>query len=641
MMILQGLLSTLKRVLNKDPSSCAREAGFLYVQKFAFLGFLFTLSLLVGCKGGGNGGGQSPSTPTGLVATPGDGQVTLSWDPVSGATSFILHRAITDWTTWSPTLPGATQKEILTCCSFPDIGLTNGVTYWFAVTAVNAHGQSSESIHISAVPSPAGDPLFSDQWHLQNMGQGGGTLGEDLNVIPVWNSGFKGEGIRIAVVDDGLEIAHEDLAANVAAGLSHNYCDGSSDPTFCDPDTTASEHGTAVAGIIGARDLDGVGGRGVAPRASILGYNLLESTTLSNEADAMTRNNNSVDISSNSWGAPDGTGLLTPSGMTWRDAIGTGVSQGRGGRGTIYTFAAGNGGSQENSNYDGYANNHGVMAICSVGDDGQLAFYSEEGANLWVCTPSLGNNNHAITTTDRTGSLGYNTDGTSDYSNTNYTNIFGGTSASVPMASGVVALMLQANPNLGWRDVRLILAQTARMNDPGDSDWTTNGGMFHINHKYGFGVIDADAAVNAAMSWVNVGTEITHAIPLKSVNLAIPDNDTTGVSDTITITGSGVTSIEFIEVTFSATDHTYFGDLGITLTNNTTSTVSRLAETHTCANPDTSQPITCEPSYNNWVFGTTRHLGEAADGSWTLTVRDQAAQDIGTFQSWQLKFYGR
>jgi len=299
----------------------------------------------------------------------------------------------------------------------------------------------------------------------------------------------------------------------------------------------------------------------------------------------------------------------------------------------------------DNSNYDGYANNRGVITVCAVGDNGKQAWYSEHGANLWVCAPSLGNNGHAITTTDRTGSLGYNPDPTitSDYPNTNYTNTFGGTSASVPMASGVVALMLQANPNLGWRDVRLILAQTARKNDPSDSDWTTtNGGMFHINHKYGFGVIDADAAVTAAMSWTNVGSEQhPYTTPLSSPGVPIPDNDPTGVSNIITVSGSNINSIEFIEVTFSASDHTYFGDLEITLKNNTTNTVSILAETHACANADTGAPIICQPSYKDWVFGTARHLGEAADGNWTLTVKDLAARDTGTFQSWKLTFYGR
>ncbi|MDH3310355.1 MAG: hypothetical protein OEM95_06700, partial [Gammaproteobacteria bacterium] len=83
----------------------------------------------------------------------------------------------------------------------------------------------------SSAPLGTMDPLFGDEWHLLNIGQEGGIPGEDINVIPVWNSGLRGEGIRIAVVDDGLEIAHEDLTANIATGLSHNYLDGGSNPT--------------------------------------------------------------------------------------------------------------------------------------------------------------------------------------------------------------------------------------------------------------------------------------------------------------------------------------------------------------------------------------------------------------------------
>ncbi len=209
-----------------------------------------------------------------------------------------------------------------------------------------------------------------------------------------------------------------------------------------------------------------------------------------------------------------------------------------------------------------------------------------------------------------------------------------GTSAATPMVAGVAALMLQANPNLGWRDVKIIFAQTARVNDSTPtSGWTTNGAGYWINHNYGFGVVDANAAVIMAKTWVNVGTMKTYFTTTASPNLSIPDNDTTGVSPAITVSGSGITKIEWIEITFSAGDHTYSGDLDITLTNNITGTASRLAETHLCAGNACT-------SYNGWVFGSARHLGESADGIWTLTVKDLRAQDTGTFQYWSLKFYG-
>jgi proprotein convertase subtilisin/kexin type 2 len=500
-------------------------------------------------------------------------------------------------------------------------------------------------------PSPlvntADDPLYVDQWHLKNTGQLGATgvpgiVGQDMNVEPAWTT-RSGAGIRIAIVDDGLEIAHEDLAGNVAAGLSHNYLNAGTDPT-------GGFHGTAVAGIAASID-NTLGGIGAAPRANMVGYNYLQNQTITNEADAMTRGSPNVHISNNSWGPPD-DGFLHASGSLWRTAITAGLSSGRNGLGTIYTWSAGNGGTpagvagtngRDNSNYDGMTNNRGVIAVAAVNDQGVKSSYSEHGANIWISAPG-GEfcDTHTITTTDRTGGIeGANTTataGVTDYANTNYTKCFNGTSAAAPGASGVIALVLEARPTLGWRDVRLILAQSARKNDAGDAGWTTSATTpaYNFNHKYGFGVIDAAAAVTLASSWTNVGTEVIPTTPASSPGLAIPDNNPTGVSNTITVGASGIANIEFIEITFSATDHTYFGDLDITLTS-PAGTVSQLSEQHFCV-PD------CSPasnSYNGWVFGSARHLGEAADGNWILTVKDLVGVDTGTFQSWGLKFYGR
>jgi kexin len=193
--------------------------------------------------------------------------------------------------------------------------------------------------------------------------------------------------------------------------------------------------------------------------------------------------------------------------------------------------------------------------------------------------------------------------------------------------------MLEANPLLGWRDVRLILAQSARRNNTLDAGWVSAPAPYdEYHHKYGFGVVDAQAAVTLASTWVNIGPELTFTTPLSSPTVAIPDNDAvTGESNSITVAASGITSIEFVEITFSALDHPRSGDLEITLTS-PTGAVSRLAETHACS--------PCTP-HNGWIFGSARHLGEGADGNWTLTVKDLATGSTGTFQSWRLKFYGR
>ncbi|MEE8379669.1 MAG: S8 family serine peptidase, partial [Gammaproteobacteria bacterium] len=449
-----------------------------------------------------------------------------------------------------------------------------------------------------------------------------------------------GEGVRVAVVDDGLEIAHEDLAANIATGQSYNYLDASSDPT---PPNDVNSHGTKVGGIIAARDMNDLGVRGVAPRANLVGYNVVQSPTESNLAGAMTRGSPDVHVSSNSWGPIDGTGNPIASSFAWRTAITSGLTNGRDGKGTIYVWAGGNGANGvgpniDNSNNDGQANNRGVIAVGAVTDQGIKAFYSEPGANVLVSAPAgelcYG---HTISTTDLSGEGGDNTSitaGDTDYTDTNYTKCMNGTSAATPTISGVVALILQANPSLGWRDVRSILARTAKKNDAVNADWAVNDAGLDINHNYGFGVVDAGAAVSLATTWVNLTSEIMSASPLYSVNMAIPDDNATGIVDAVTISGSGISEIESIEITFSS-DHAYTGDLEITLTHvitGITETVSLLSEENLCVRPCTE--------YNAWVFSSVRHLGEAADGDWTLTVKDLAPLDIGTFQSWSMRFYG-
>jgi subtilisin-like proprotein convertase family protein len=188
--------------------------------------------------------------------------------------------------------------------------------------------------------------------------------------------------------------------------------------------------------------------------------------------------------------------------------------------------------------------------------------------------------------------------------------------------------MLEANSNLTWRDVQHILITTAEKNDAADTDWTTNGAGYHINHKYGFGRIDAQAAVTKAASWPPVEGE-TSIEAGSTPNLPIPDIDSIGVTDEISI--SEDIDIEFVEVYFSAADHKYWGDLEITLIS-PEGTESVLAEKHFFAGYNAV--------YNNWRFGSVRHFGESSQGDWTLKVKDLLAPDTGTFQSWTLKIYG-
>lgn len=225
-----------------------------------------------------------------------------------------------------------------------------------------------------------------------------------MDVAQSWTEGVRGDGVPVAIVDEGVDLAHEDLAQNVATLRSYDYV-GSAPVRW-------AEHGTCVAGLVAARDWNGKGVRGVAPRAAILSYNVLQDLTSTNEKDAMVRGKEYVQVSNNSWGdVDDGTGLVTTSDAQWLEGVREGATTGRGGKGILYFWAAGNGADspyEDNSNYDGQANRRFVLSISGYGKNGMLAGYAESGANVLVSAPTEGNDLVALTTTDITGRSGYN-----------------------------------------------------------------------------------------------------------------------------------------------------------------------------------------------------------------------------------------
>ena len=469
------------------------------------------------------------------------------------------------------------------------------------------------------------DPLYGCQWHLNNTGQLDGAEGEDINIEDVWETNM-GAGVNVAVVDEGILFNHEDLIDNVNEDHSHDYTAGAAQfPLF-------HNHGTAVAGLIAARDND-LGVRGVAPRATIYGYNVLDNLTLFSISDAMIRNAATTAVSNNSWGFPDGPELDSVS-RFWELAIDQGVSEGYGGKGIFYAWAGGNGGSVDNSNFDEYANYYGVTAVCAVNDLGVRSLYSEQGANLWICGPASDDssrNRPRITTTYRAGL---------------YTPDFGGTSAATPIVAGVVALLREANPDLTWRDLKLILAATARKNDSENDGWETGArkydsdsdtDTYSFNHEYGFGVVDAKAALDEAADWDPVSPLIETEPVSASPDRTIPDLGS--ISSTITA-GSEVGFIEFVEINVNF-EAPAFRSLRIEL-ESPSGSVSQLV-----------QPLT-PTQFNNFLnywdpyelqgayrFGSARHLGESPSGEWTLKVDDTISEQTPpTLKSWNLTFYG-
>ena len=471
------------------------------------------------------------------------------------------------------------------------------------------------------------DEFYRCQWHLDNDNQFSGIEGEDINVEAVWSATtpILGEGITVAVVDDGMHHQHEDLHENVAVSKNHDYT-GEGDIY-----TPGETHGTAVAGIIAARD-NSMGMRGVAPRATIYGYNYLVGQSNANEANAMSRNAATTAISNNSWG-PGDYGGPEPATEMWETAVRNGVNTGYGGKGVFYAWAAGNGAEEgDYSTLDEYNNFYAVTSVCAVNYDDKRTSYSEKGANLWVCAPS----------SDRVQKM----PGIATTDNGNrYRDDFGGTSAATPIVAGVAALIRDANDTLTWRDVKLILAASARKNDASNSGWEEGAakyganGNYQFNHEYGFGVVDAQAAVNLAQNWTNVPTLREISARSGNISLSIPDATSTDVGAIVTSSvtlDARVDFIEYIQVD-AHFNHDSFRDLDMVLVSPSG------AESTLTPQFDTEGTGLRVPVFNvtdEFRFGSAKHLGEDAAGEWTLRITDYYHLDTGTLWSWKLTAYG-
>ncbi|MDC1187448.1 S8 family serine peptidase, partial [Gammaproteobacteria bacterium] len=548
------------------------------------------------------------------------------------------------------------------------------------------------------------DPLYQYQWHLNNTGQtnfatNAGTAGADLNVDSVIVDGYTGNGVVVAVVDGGLEIAHEDLITNIVAG-SYDFVNSDLDPTSS---KNTGDHGTSVAGLIASEGWNNKGGRGVAPDASLIGYNFIATGSsaifanvwgTSPPEDAAAVN---VDVYNNSFGVSylkDRTTYEFSSSLSGSvlDTMKYGVENLRGGKGAIYVYSGGNNFDSHSTSVcgtnlacqegivDNKKNQPYTIPVASLNAEGVKASYSTPGANIWISgfggenggNQSVVNSQGyvltsgiykpAMLTTDQsTCASGYvsnafvtennlyknefqNPSGHSENTNCNYTSTFNGTSSAAPTVSGVVALMLEANPNLTWRDVKHILATTADKIDASKSfdqqglnqySWIKNQADYEHHKWYGFGKIDAAEAVSTSKGYTanSRGTFSIVESSSGTVNVAIDNDGGNAVAQAaVTKTSGSNNFVEYVKVEVLFT-HGVPKSIGIRL-QSPDGTVIPIMQPYTNVTADSSGTL--------FDIGIAGFYGESVEGDWTMIVNDYISSDNinGTFVGFNIEVSG-
>jgi subtilisin family serine protease len=433
------------------------------------------------------------------------------------------------------------------------------------------------------------EPLYTFQWALNYAASyfkdfpdvfGGGL---DLNVEPVHRMGIKGQGVNVLVLDTGTDLHNEDLAPNADYSMSWNFVTKQDDP-YPDLNADGAAHGTVVAGIIAAAQ-NGKGVMGIAPRARIGGANYLSGQSQVFAAYGGAPWSSKADIFNASFG---GDTVATPYESDIENDTTTalrGIKKLREGKGAIFIEAAGNSFSPglcgrqaayfdcTNPANDVSLLESNVITVAALDAKGQASSYSSAGSVVWVTGMGGeygGAGNYGEGSQDGDGPTIFSTDlrgciygfsytgaktpfqrgqtvrnGRPDNPDCDYT-YMNGTSAATPTITGVVALMLNANPALTWRDVRDILRISARKVDadyihhiprkgdkpygaledlatnqptsqmgsaadirdgstafPMDLGWQKNAAGYEYSNWYGFGVPDTEKAVELARQYKN------------------------------------------------------------------------------------------------------------------------------------------
>lgn len=468
------------------------------------------------------------------------------------------------------------------------------------------------------------DIRWKDQWYL-NRGNG-----KDMRVEGAWKRNITGKGIVVSILDDGIETDHPDLQRNYDPQASYDVNSQDFDPTPRYEYTNENRHGTRCAGEVAAVSNNTDCVVGVAYEASIGGVRMLDGdVTDAVEAQSLSLAKDHIDIYSASWGPDDDGRTVDGPAKLAEQSFQTGVNKGRNGKGSIFVWASGNGGRDKDScNCDGYTNSIYTLSISSASEAGNVPWYSEACSSTLASTYSSGSTGEKqIVTTDL---------------NKSCTDTHTGTSASAPLAAGICALTLQANPNLTWRDLQHIVVLSARPENLNVNDWKKNGVGRLVSHWFGYGLMDASAMVDLAANWTLVPPQRICRITSAEKNKNIPGSGK--MTFDLEVDGcrnDKYNHVKFLEhvqarITLMATRR---GEIEIVLISPVGTRSKLLARRPRDLSRD---------GFVDWPFMSTHTWGEQSYGVWQLEIKNFGSQSFffpgttvnGELREWSLIFYG-
>ena len=355
------------------------------------------------------------------------------------------------------------------------------------------------------VPSP-NDPLFPFQWSLENRDVNTeAIIGPEFNIREAWRLAT-GKGIVIGIVDDGVDLGHPEFFYQGEEGLHYNFTSMKNNGEHINK---LQSHGTSVAGLAIAEWNNKKGISGVSPGAKFASqvvWDMNDDFGTELEVANMFRfRNNDIHVQNHSWGKSSIEQLTVPEIQSV--AIESAIKKGRNGKGVLMIRVAGNESRSDwSASDDGYSNDPRVVTVGAVGHDGRVAGFSNAGACV-LCSGIVEEDSgeYPIYSTDRMGELGWNNKFDPDDPEVgNYFAIKrGGNSFSAPQIAGLVALILEANPSLTYRDVQQVLVNSSRHYDFDDPFLDSNAVGYKFSINTGFGVPDASDAVYLAKNWEN------------------------------------------------------------------------------------------------------------------------------------------